>query len=537
MWSLTGICDWTCPVADMEVRETGFTNHRFTVSILRPEGSRDDTGPVSIVHDAGTHIVLLGYLLNRRELENRYGLTDRSEAELFGALFHRFGPSSIHEADGLYLVCIYSESDLRCRVLPCRHGSARPVYCQATPGGFTFSTSLRALLNAVPGKRRLDLRAARDFLHHYYLIPNAATLIEGVGKLVSDQYLEIDLREGIRTIRPLPAPAGRGRKRVPGAGDHLLPSIGTAVTQLAERIDLPSTALAFTAGWDSNLLLHFVRRCCQGTLTAVTIRGGRRKNEVPEAGTIIRENYPDMTHLSGTVPIDALSALPEIVRLYEGYLFQEGMFLRYELARLLAAMGYREAVLAAGADEILWAEMRTAQWRRWLGRIRKPVWRMRRSIPSSGRRVRVQMPLDWDLKMHEMALNGFGISGFYPFLNFRTVDLARSLNPALRWRKRFYRRKAGELLGDRIISHVAKSGTVVDTEDLYQVESDTLLDLLESRLAGDLLSDDQRRALRADPRTYHLILIQLFYMAVFENLFISGRDDAPGEYEGRISHL
>jgi argininosuccinate synthase len=111
-------------------------------------------------------------------------------------------------------------------------------------------------------------------------------------------------------------------------------------------------ALTLTAGWDTNLLLHFLKKETNAQITAVTINGGGKQNEIPATASIL-EHYPKVRHLTATVHYE-LSSLPEIVWILEGYVFQEGMFLRSELARVLAQEDLHSVFLGACGDQVLY---------------------------------------------------------------------------------------------------------------------------------------------------------------------------------------
>jgi len=388
------------------------------------------------------------------------------------------------------------------------------------------------------------------------IIPNENTLVEGVKKLVTQRNMIIDItsrQKRYELFRCAEEELSREE-----AEARLIDSIGNNIKKLAQQLRKPDYTLTLTGGWDSNLMLSFLNNQCTGIINAVTINGGGTTSEIPSVKHVLRFYSRSKTRqFTRMIQGSVFNSLPNIVWILEGYLFQTGVFLRYVLSELIREIGSSSVFLGSGADPILNSEMGpggnrvyepyvdglsvalTSELRRtarniciknfvgdiyfFLKKETDENW-IKRKCLRPGFRQRYNTQIDYNMKMHELMLNSFGIQGLYPFINRNTVYCAKPLRP-LNNGKSFYKRKVKEHLGQDISSVLKKSHEVVDTDNLFEANSHWLEKILHSGFIDRILPAAQTKRIRTDPAQYQTSLLKILYLHLFEKLILSGQYD------------
>ncbi|MDY0093957.1 MAG: hypothetical protein RBT80_14780 [Candidatus Vecturithrix sp.] len=485
---------------------------------------------------------IIGYICNIEEIREKYELSVQTDVETVEYLYRCKGPAFSLELEGLFWIWLFDENEQKGYILQSEPGTGLPLYYTTTNATVLFSTSLKQLLLSFPQQRELDREAVKDFFHFSHVIPNESTLIKGVQKLLPGTALAIDF-----TRQSIQVKTHKSHEVLPSkqeAKAQLLPSIQACVKNLFYLGKQQEAALTLTAGWDTNLLLHFLKKETNAQITAVTINGGGKQNEIPATASIL-EHYPKVRHLTATVHYE-LSSLPEIVWILEGYVFQEGMFLRSELARVLAQEDLHSVFLGACGDQVLYPvpllkklleKIPGGKYKMSLLRILR-LCKYRYLMREGGeeRAFRLKTPphkgnqgyhldIEFLLKMHEMMLNSFEIMGFFPLLNRKTARMAKRLG-ILNRKKAFYKQKIKRLLAPQITQYFKKSGSVVDTRQSFEANKAILLKILNTSFVETILTEAQRQLLIKQPSHYHLVILQVAYLYVFHELIVSGRLDA-----------
>ena len=501
-------------------------NGIIDIHILKTQNFDCDKEPFFYNPRTKIYVSFVGYLNNLQEIRSRCGSGMDSCAKIIEYFYSQSKLDFVAELDGIFLVLIYDEKEQKCYIFQPEMGFNLPVYYTYTENDFIISTSLKSVLKEMPAKRELNSNAVRDFLHFEYMIPNESTLIKDVHKLVPGRYIEVDCQKHSFDLKYVPSVRKQKRIAKAIAKAHLVDSIEASIGNLVKQLKTKCMAMTLTAGWDTNLILFCLRKLVSGTIKTATIRGGRTKNEVTSAERILKNNYENVEQITSTVKANIIDSLPEILWRYEGYLFQEGMFLRYELAKTLNRKKYSIVFLGTCADQILFTETAFKQWLRKVYHMRNPVRALRRSIKKTSSKVRYTILIDYNLKMHELMLNSFDIQGIYPFVNRETARLSESLGIFLGWRKRYYKVKLKEMLGPSITRYITKSGDLVDTEEIFNKHKELLMKIMKSTFVRMILRRKQIRRILRNPGRYHLFIIQLAYIYLFNELFVSGRFDS-----------
>ena len=522
-----------------------------------------------IHYDARAKILcaIVGYVSNLEEARSRHSLHGGCDVEIVRALYRQGRVERVCELDGVFTIFIFDENRQKAYVLQDDQGAGLPVYYVRSDHALVFGTSLKRVIKYAGIRRELNLRAARALISTGVVIPGEETLVEGIRKLLPQQYLTIDTASFAVEARRRPVDSRR--VSLPYAARDLLPSISDSVERISEGLKSRNRVLTLSSGYDSNLILHTLRDF-RG-LTAVTI-GGRQVNEIGNAQRIVKhycQTNRGIRHVAKTIGPDLLDAVPDIVWRLEGYVSEIGVFLQYELAKALRTVGTESVILDEAADQVLSSRSPNALnhrvslsekmrrgvrslWRRQArGRRKGLIDVIRRlgfaalvsSVRKEYREYRsapayYASSFDYVLKKNQLMLNSFGIQGLYPFLNRRTRSAADALR-MLNFNKAYYRMRVSRLLDPEVSRLLAKNDGSTDVAYLFEDRAAELFaGILNAPLMKRLLGQaTAARILKGRPyffsnRRAANFMLALLSIHVFNELFISGRFDSELEEEG-----
>lgn len=514
-----------------------------------------DSRPCYFNQETGILCGVLGYFLNLDEVRKRYSIEKTIDTEIIGELYRLSGLKFLEEIDGHFVIFIYDKKVSKVLVLQPEHGSFLPVYYYEDSKGVTFSTSMRYLLKKSKFDRKLNTRAARKFLYRKYMIPDEETLVEGVKKLVPQTYISID-REN-RAVKT-PQIISRGLKiSADTAEKHFVDYLEKSIAGICSSLSDPPPAVTLSGGYDSNLILHFLRGMTEDPIDVVTVDGGKGYNEVPAVKKIL-EHYDDINFFTSSIQDTVINSLPDIVWRYEGYVFEGGIFLRYCIIDLVKETGRDTVLLGAAADQIIalqkkgifyskidstQSRMRNLIKRTFLGSIyyglygsKDPKDKLTRQFSDSGGRVKYNASLELLLKMHDLLLNSFGLQGLYPFVNKETISAALVLRDQ-NFSKALHKQKTREILGEKVSSNVVLSDIVLDEQKIFEAKIETLMKVLDSEIAHSLLTFRQITMLKSNPLAQHDFILQIVYIYLFDRLFLSGEFDSKFDKDSLDSEL
>ncbi len=476
----------------------------------------------------GIFCSILGYIINLDEICSKYSINTETDVKTVEKLYFKKGLSFFHELDGIYMIFLFDEQDEKGYIYQSSYGMSLPIYYYLNYEKFIFSTRLKSVLSHV-GKKELNISAARDFMHYISVIPNSKTLVKNVYKLIPGKYLIIDYKKKSISAKNILIKKSNVSKRY--AKLNLISSLDNNLRALFESLNSKRIAVTHTSGWDTNLLLYLLNKISDHTITTITIDGGEETNEVPMVREI-QKYYLNLKSLTGSVKSN-INSLVNIVWIYEGYIFQEGMFLRYELSKQLINENINTLFVGACGDQILSPANRMRRIAKYNPDIKYFIEFLlrrhcskerifRKRIKKTSKPLTIDMDKDMLLKMHVIMLNYHGVQGLYPFINKNTAQISKKLG-RLNNKKMYYKKKIREILSPEIIKYMYKSSNVVDTKNLLSVENRILLKILNSKLVSELLNKSQITKIINKPEEYHLLILQIIYLYLFNELFISGR--------------
>ena len=559
---LTAVIRWSPANEVLAVEPGRFSRAHLDLAVERTHVFTFDESNYFYNSETGVLVSIIGYAANIDDVRLRHGIQTECDVEVVECLYSGTATqdslSFLDELDGVYFVLVYDEKREKVYLAQSEFGCPLPIYYTDTPGGLVVSTSMKLLLQRTNMNREFHNPSIQDFMSYGEIISNENTIVAGVRKLVTQRNMVVDVRSRRkRFVRYQPT---KQMMRKDEAEAQLIDSIGANIARLARRLRGQDYALTLTGGWDSNLMLSFLYKENPKTINAVTINGGGATNEIPAVERVLK-SYPNRVRpFTRTMQSSIFNSLPNVVWILEGYMRQSGSLLRYALAELMKDTGIGSVFLGSGADPILNTDMgpggdqvcepyverlspallkeikrtiRNVCVRSFIGDLYFGVkgetdenWIRRKSL-RGGYRERYNNEIDYNMKMHELMLNAFGIQGLYPFVNRGTVRCAKPLRPQNR-QKSFYKHKVRDYLGPDISIVLKKSGAVVDTESLFHANKQWLQMMLGSEFIERTLSAGQIRKIRANPARYYDSLWKVLYLCLFERLILSGK------YDGRF---
>ena len=501
--------------------DKNFENGHVALSVDRIRCFRSGYPEIYYNEKTRTLSSMIGYISNIEEVAAKYCLPFSSDLILIDNLYSSLNRSVNRLAatiDGIFIVVIFDFEKSKGYLLQPEFGSGLPLYYCRGQNSLFFNTSLKKILKEFSQKRELEKSAVKDFFAAGQTIPNHLTLVKDVFKSLPGTIMEIDLKNGV--IRTQPHSGVRVAIRTIQARTGLIDSIRKNTAALTEQLRVENFMTTLTGGWDTNLMLFLLKKMTGGKIQCLSITGGIN-DELKQVKSILA-GYRNIQLIHDRVDKDILDLLPDIVWKYEGYVFEEGMFLRYILARTAQKQNSNAIFLGAGADQILWPDSL-------LRRIALFIFgKYVTGISPTVKRIFVDydIEIDYLLKMHDLVLNSYGIQGIYPFVNEETLSISRRMKTINNIKKRFYRKQVLDLLPREVTTQLRKSSKLVDTGQLFRKNMEILMRITQSDFIKEICPDYLLRKILKRPGKHHLLVIQLVFLYLFHRLFITGEFDS-----------
>jgi len=529
---IIGSVNWKSPTeANKKKSNDFFSNDFLNITVNRINKSTNKEDYYLFDEKNKIYCTVLGYISNLEEIRSFYSLKAISEIGIVMEFYIQKGLTHFNKLDGVFMIFLFDQHKKLAYIYQPFHGMSLPIYYFSNNEKFIFSTNLKSIL-LLHNERELNTDAARDFLHFHELIPNKYTLIKNVNKIIPGSFLVVDQKNRKTEQKRIDQIFNNISKEY--AKNNLINSLKVSFNNTLKLFFRENYAITHTKGWDTNLLLFFANMISKDTIQTVTINGGEKVNEVPYVKEI-QKNYPDIRSIVGNVKGDIINQLVDLVWVYEGYLFQEGTFLRHELSKILNKENIKFVILGACGDQILFPPQGLRKIIKDYPNIRyflefiirRHVTKeqiLRKRISKTTKHLQFDMDIDMVLKIHGIMLNNYGIEGIYPYINQNTEHLSRRLG-WLNYKKRYYKKKVKEILPENVIKHLSKSSNVVDTNSYFHLNSILLNKVLNSEVIGQILTESQINKIKREPKEYHMLVLQILYIYLFNELIVSGKYD------------
>lgn len=456
---------------------------------------------------------------------------------------------------GLYILIVYDKLNRTFRAFHDRATSPLTLYYTSNGNHVYLSTSLKWLLRESGIDRKFNDAVLEEFLVNGYIY-GKETLIEKVYKLSA--FTSILLQED--ELREIPIKYAETNIPTGEALSRWEPALEKTICQSffnKDEINIP-----LSSGYDSNYIAHVASETSNRPINAFSVGGKLGKNELP----FVKENvsaYRDM-HLSTALTDEySLTNLPDIVWRLEGAVYEVGIFLQYELARLVHKSGKSSLICGECADQVMnqyyLAEDRIAVPQK----ADAPVYYEFSEYPYIFGSFLI-------LKKNGLLSNSFGIDTEYPYLDDEFVAIANSLSGINKKDKRVHIAICQERLPAAVLKNIAKTGGATDFHSLFatkeemerfiekvertaffkryvttikrhsyiEQETQTGIKLMKTKIRNAILDALHINNAERKQTAYYLEEIRLkecmccAYLVLFDKLFISGEYDDKLDCDG-----
>ncbi|MEE1086825.1 MAG: asparagine synthase-related protein [Schaedlerella sp.] len=260
--------------------------------------------------------------------------------------------------------------------------------------------------------------------------------------------------------------------------------------------------LTLSAGYDSNCILHFIRKYKPDIPVRCFSIGGYKGVDETENAEKISELYENICFRKKMVTPDTLEKMEEIVERLEGCVYERGIFLQYELARLLKEEKCKNIICGECADQI----------------FNKNFYEL---LPEDNflfdyEHHPRQMCAYVVKKKNELMLNSFGIEVQYPFLDKNVRNLAYFMRKKNGTKKVFHIEKCKEWFSENVLSYIEKQGGSTNLDALFENGADISGMMRRNPFYSEEFRITQKYPRKEAERDYYLTLK---YVELFKKIF------------------
>ena len=380
-----------------------------------------------------------------------------NDGEALAALFAQYGDRVTEHLNGAYIVVFFRKNDRSLHVFHDRATSPVALYYTEKDGAVYLSTSLKTLLAESKIDRKLNESVIEDFLVNGYLY-GGDTLVENVHKVKAYHCLVID-GDGVKQA-PVKYPFAAIPKGE--ALEQFKPVLDRSIERNLE--DQENVSFPLSSGYDSNYIAYVTTALAKKPATAFSIGGKSGKNELP----IVEKNVPHYSNLtlrSALTDDDSLRHFPDIVWRLEGNVYESGLFLQYELMKLVAGSGKKTLLCGEVADQVMNLNYLRED------RIDPP---QRKNGPFYYEFS--EYPYIFSsyliLKKSGILANSFDIEARYPYLDEPLISVCAALKEISRKDKRVHVANCHECLPPEVTANMSKIGGSTEFHSLFNSEQE-----------------------------------------------------------------
>ena len=386
----------------------------------------------------------------------RFNCDDLNE-ELLLKRYQEFGDGITEQIQGIYILIIYDKKRKTLRVFQDRTTSSLTLYYTTNNDKVYLGTSLKWLLKESGIERKFNEHVFEEFLVNGFIY-GKQTLLQNIYKISA--FASLYVQDG--QVREIPSKYAVRHMTKGEAMDQwntaLLKAIDRCISGQSE-INLP-----LSSGYDSNYIACIASEKGNMPINAYSVGGKFGKNELP----IVQENvaaYRNMQLSTALTDGFTLYQFPDIVWRLEGAVYEVGIFLQYELAKMVRKSGKTNLICGECADQVM------NQYYLDHDRIcvaRKegtPVYYEFSEYPYIFGSYLI-------LKKNGIMANSFGIETKYPYLDDEFVSIAHALRNINGKDKRIHIAICRELLPTTVANNISKIGGATDFHSLFGRKED-----------------------------------------------------------------
>jgi len=305
----------------------------------------------------------------RVELEaHGHRFRTHSDTEVIVHAYEQWGDSAVDRFRGMFAFALWDEPKRRLLLVRDRLG-VKPLYYSATPGGVTFGSEIKALLEDPDVPRGWSAEALDAYLTLSY-VPAPQTIYRGIWKLPAAHLLVAERgRVTVRRYWDLPF-TGDGDPARESEYLEELDALVTEAVRLRLVSDVPLGAF-LSGGIDSSAVVAAMAETCAGRVVTTSVGFDEHAfNELEYARTVAR--HLGVTQHEKVVRPDIVDLLPKLAWHLDEPFADSSAVPTYYVSK--AAREHVTVALSGDGGDELWAgytRHRVEQWeltaREWLG--------------------------------------------------------------------------------------------------------------------------------------------------------------------------
>lgn len=340
-----------------------------------------------------------------------------------------------------------------------------------------------------------------------------STIVEGISKIPPSKYLKVDLSK--REICLCNDTDKKNQTSKTSQKDYI-----EVMKKICENLDEDKIGMTISSGYDSNFIMHNMVDICKEKINAFCIGGELGRNEIADSSDIC-DNYDNVIFNKGLVNGSSLEAYPEIVLALEGAMYEDGIFLQYELGKLVKEKDVETLILGECTDQIF--KYRTYHaYAENLKLMKYYIWnfydRVFRNLRVKPYIKSFEMASHIIIKKNGLMMNYFGIKTKYPYIRKPIIAIAENVVIFKDERKKFHRQAVNSCLKEEILPYLQKLGGTTGREALFtgDITKDKLKDF-------SVKSKFYKKAKFKDELIEMDYYLKILYLELFDILILQKR--------------
>lgn len=452
-------------------------------------------------------LLYLGNIYNKK--------SERISIKEIGELYENFGRKVSLYLDGIYSLCIIDYKKNKFFIFQDDFGSNQSIYFYRNDNYISISNSLKQIILFNKNKWNINKKSIKEFIRKGY-ISNSNTLIDKINKIPSKKYLEIDFKKQRLKIYKNYSKKKEKMKVTEEIYNEAFKSICLSTIHKNENM-----AITVSSGYDTNYILNILSNSTKKPIYAFSIGGKIGRNEVPNAKKICN-TYDNVKFKSQLVDGSSLKEYPEIVWALEGAIYESGIFLQYELAKLIKSNHCKYVILGECADQVLNYEF----YHTGIGLINQIIYNIKKipnkilkNINYKPYKNIYEMASYKVLKKNGIIMNYFNINTEYPYLRNQFINVAKNIVKIGDKEKLFHKQVINNKLPKNITKILKKIGGATDLKTLF-TDSIKVEDLKEVCKKSKYYKKS-----KFDDIYYEIdYFMKIIYIELFEKMFIRDID-------------
>ena len=404
-----------------------------------------------------------------------------------------------------FTIIIFNKIKNKIEIIQDINGDVIPIYYYMNNKKIIITNKLSNILSYSESLFSINKSQIKKFLKKGYL-PNKHTLIKNIYKVPNKFNLIIN-KEKIKFIK----------KKIKYDWNRYI--IDDYILEFSKTIDTFSKnkkiLSTLSNGYDSNFINSFLDK--NNHVEAFSIGGMIGQDEAVKVRNNIKF-YKNVNLNIGYVDMYTLDNYVEIVNILEGAIYEEGIFLQYELSKLIKSKNLNNAVLFAGegSDQIF----SYFYYNHIMDIVeKKPFFFLRRILRKKLKHY-LYLPKEFlsygILKKHGIFVNNINIISILPYLNRNIVNLAYKVKNKNIGNKNFHIEACNKIIDKRLLNRIQNIGGKTDPIALFENCSYFKeIELLVENSKYNILKIDKFVTWK-----YFDYLLKIMYLEIFEYLFI-----------------